>query len=210
MKLFDVKKIGVFCDDIKHKNETRKSGDTKVLVLRLRVDPFDHKLALALADVVRTTLFKLNHPDPQPHIRRCDFALGIERQQMEVFASSDTAKASIAFDHVKISGVYVRTKKDANGYVLVFDATFGPVADRELAYCEAWRGTQRSCSFDAAAPNLEFEGETDEDDDDEDEQPAARPPLQFDTEASGKPLEASAQEPARQLPRRNTTTRKPH
>lgn len=204
MKLFDVNKVGVFCDAIQHQNEKRKSGEVKVITLTLRVDPFDVKLALALADSVRNTLFKLNHPDPQPHIRRCDFALGVERQQLTVFASSDTVKASIAFDHVKISGVYVRTKKDANGYTLVFKATFGPVGDRELAYAEAWRLTQRSVSFDAAAPNLDFE---DGDDDDEEPEAPSRPAPMFDTDAGGKPLEAGA--PARQLPRRHPS-RQPH
>lgn len=210
MKLFDVNKVGVFCDAIKHHNEPRKSGDTKVITLTCRVDPFDSKLAVALSEDVRRTLFKLNHPDPQPHIRRADFTLGVERQQLLVFASSDTPMESIAFDHVKISRLYVRTKKDANGFVLVFDATFGPVGDRELAYVEAWRGTQRSITFEAAEPNLDFEEDGEQDDEDDEPSTKRQTPM-FDTTAAGQPLEAGASEPepARHLPRRNPT-KKPH
>ncbi len=194
MKLFSVTKVGVFLDTIKHHNETRKSGDTKVITLTCHVDPFDHKLALAMADVVRNTLFKLQHPDPQPHIRRCDFALGVDRQQLEVFASSDTQKASIALDQVKVSRIYVRASKDRNGYVCVFDATFGPVGKTELAYVEAWRGTQRSVTFEAAEPNLDFEEERrDDDEDDEAEDTGQRtlPAPEFETDGAGQPLEAA-------------------
>jgi hypothetical protein len=175
MKLFTTGKVGVFCDAIKHHNETRKSGDTKVITLTCRVEPFDVKLATSMAQAVRTTLFKLNHPDPQPHIRRCDFVLGLERQQLHVFASSDTKDASIVFDQVRISRTYARTQKDSNGYTLVFDATFGPVGKSELAYVEGWRGTQRSVTFEAAEPDLDFEVEADDDGDEDAD--AAQPGL---------------------------------
>lgn len=205
MQLFSVKKIGVFLDAIKHLNETRTSGEVKVITCTMRIEPFDAKLATALQDVVRTTLFRLHHPDPHPHILRCDFDLGCPRQVIEVFASSDTAKPSITFNQAKISRVYARTKKAANGYTLVFDATFGPVSKGELAYVEEWRGTQRACSFAEAEPSLEFEDDGAEDDEDE-RVSGGRPTPMFDTDGAGAPIDTAArpaadesrEEPARQ------------
>lgn len=169
MKLFSVGKVGVFCDAIKHHNETRTSGDTKVITLTCHVEPFDAKLATALDSVVRATLFKLNHPDPQPHIRRCDFVLSLERQQLQVYAAPDSPGKAIVIDQVRISRMYARKSKDANHYTFVFDATFGPVGKVELAYVEAWRGTQKFLTFEPAEPNLDFELASDANADDEDD-----------------------------------------
>jgi len=211
MKLFKVGKVGLFCDAITHATEKRDGDETKILVLTLRCQPFDAKLATAVADVVRQDLFKLNRPDPKPEIRRLEFALGVPRQILHVFASSDTPTASIAFDQVKISGTYARTEKDVNGYAFVFKASFGPCSKTELEYAEAWRLTQRFVSFEEAEPGLfsEGNGEDERDDDrpDQDEK-SRRPAPMFDTDAQrhvteveGEPVEVSpeleAAEPAR-------------
>jgi hypothetical protein len=229
VNLFSVKKIGVFCDGIRHHNETRKSGDVKVITLQLRVFPFDHKLATALADIVRNTLFKLNHPDPKLEIASVEFKLQTDRQQLLVFASTDTPEASICFDQVKIWHVRSKRRNDATVYALSFDATLGPVGDRELAYAEAWRGTQRAVTFNAAAPNLDFEEVDGGEDDDEADDDTTKTPLPFTggtcahgcrlgeacTECDGGTAIAAAapedeREAARTIPRRHAAgTKKP-
>jgi hypothetical protein len=165
MKLFSVKKVGVFLDTATHGTERRPDGETKILILNCRVQPFDAKLASAVSDVVRANLFKLNHPDPKPELRRVDFALGVPRQQLHVFASTDTTKATLMFDQVKVSGTYARTEKNVNGYAFCFRAAFGPCSDRELQYAEEWRLGHRFVSFETAEPGLfdEDEEETEAD-----------------------------------------------
>jgi len=163
-RLFDVAKVGCFCDAITHSMEKRRGEDVKVLTLTLRVSPFDAKLATAMPDGVKPTLFKLNSGDPKDTLRRADFALGLERQLCRVFAAPDTEEASIALDQVKIHGTYARTQKDRNGFDFVFKATFGPAGREELEYVQAWLLTQRFVPFEQAEPSMEFEddGEDDE------------------------------------------------
>lgn len=204
-RLFETGKIGSYLDSITHKLETRKDHDVKITELTLRVQPFDAKLASAMSAEVRSELFKLNHPDPKPILKRVDFALGVPRQQLQVFAAPDTSKASIVIDQVKVSGIYARTSKDSQGYTLVLKASFGPCSKEELEYVNDWFLGQRFVTFLEAEPSLDLDaGDPDEDD----ETPAAtRPAPMFETEADGRPLEAAAtgeaQEPARQLPRRH-------
>lgn len=200
VKFVDVGKVGCYCESITHSTEKRKDGEMKVLQLTLRVDPFDAKLASAVSQEVRQTLFKLSNTQPQAHLRKVHFGLGTPRQLLTVFATPDTVKASIALDQVRIGDVYARTSKDARGYVLVFKAIFGPPGAKELEYCEFWRNTMAFVTFTEAAANDAFNLEDPEEDGDEDEaddQPRLPEP-EFDTEPSGKPLEAAAdQEPAR-------------
>lgn len=168
-KLFDVKKIGLTCDTITHTTEKRQDGEIKVIQLRLRVAPFDSKLAAALHPDVRTTLFKLGHPDAHPHLARVNFSLGVPRQFMELYATPESPAATMGFDHVKITGVYARTQAGMNNmFVLAFDATFGPVSDKELGFCEAWRKTMKFGNFEEAEASDLFieEGEDDDDADD--------------------------------------------
>lgn len=163
--LFDVKKVGIFCDAIAHTSEKRQDGETKVVQLTLRVQPFDAKLAAAVRQDVRQTLFKLNTVEAQPHIDRVNFKLGVPRQDLELFASSDTRKASILLQGCKVSGVYARTEKDANMLAFVFKVSFGPASRDELEYVEDWRNGQRWVSFKESDPSLQFEEVGDEDDD---------------------------------------------
>lgn len=167
-KMFSVAKVGLTCDSVVHSTEKRKDGEQKVIVLTLRVQPFDRKLAVALNEEVMRTLFKSTTPDPQPHIARVNFLLGIPRQHLDCYATSDTKDPSRRLEFAKISGVYARTESGMQGYALVFKATFGPVSDKELGFVEAWRNGMKFVSFVEAEPNADFD-EVDHDDADEDD-----------------------------------------
>jgi hypothetical protein len=189
-RLFDVGKVGLYCEQIAHATEKRKDGEVKVIVLTLRVQPFDAKLATALHPDVRTTLFKLSHPDPHPHLTRVNFSLGVPRQSLDIYATPDTAKATMRLDHVKVTGIYARTEKGVTGFACVLKATFGPVSDKELGFVEAWRNGMKFVSFEEADRSAAFEDETpdeDPEDDDDDEQPAL-PVAEFETDANGQPI----------------------
>jgi hypothetical protein len=153
-RLFDVAKVGCFCDAIGHSIEKRRGEEVKILTLTLRVAPFDSKLATAMPDGVKATLFKLNSGDPKETLRRADFALGLERQLLRVYAAPDTHDASIALDQVKVTGTYARSQKDRNGYDFVFKASFGPCDKNELEYVQAWLLTQRFVTFEQAEPGM--------------------------------------------------------
>jgi hypothetical protein len=189
MRLFHVGKVGLTCDAIAHATEKRKDGEVKVIVLTLRVQPFDAKLATALHPDVRTTLFKLSHPDPHPHLARVNFSLGVPRQALDIYATPDTAKATMRLDHVKVTGIYARTQNGMTGYACILKATFGPVSDKELGFVEAWRNGMKFVSFEEAERSAEFEDEAPDDDeaDDDDDQPEL-PVAEFETDADGKPL----------------------
>lgn len=137
-RLFSTGKVGLFLDAYSGGTEKRKSGETKVVVLKLRVQPFDAKLAASIDDGVgdesnvRATLFKLGHPDPKAHLDRVNFRLGCQRQNLEIFASPDTEKSRLALPSVKISATYARTEKNVNGYAFCFSATYGPAGRTEL------------------------------------------------------------------------------
>lgn len=189
-RLFDIAKVGVFCDAISHTTEKRKDDpEVKVIQLTLRVQPFDAKLAGQVRTDVRQTLFKLNAPsEPQAHLARVNFGLGVPRQDLEIFASRDTDKASILLQQVKISGVYARTEKNVNGYAFVWKATFGPAGRQELEFVEAWRNSQRFVTFQESEQSLEFEAPDAEDDEDEhDEDQPELPEGEFETDADGLP-----------------------
>jgi len=208
MDLFDGTKVGMFLDSIVHATENRKGDQTKIVVLSMRLQPFDHKLAILLDQAVRNTLFKLNHPDPWPHIRRADFGLGVPRQNLTIFASSDTETSSIAVLQAKISGVYVRTQKDVDGFALVLKASFGPVDAHELAYVEEWRNGQRWVRFEESEPGL-FDGE-DTDLEASDDAPETRnAPMWTDDEAETQRPAAAAEDAdaARTVPRRGRKPR---
>lgn len=192
-KLFDVGKVGLTCDAVVHSTEKRKDGEVKVIVLTLRVQPFDSKLAAALHPDVRTTLFKLSHPDPQPHLSRVNFQLGVPRQSLDIYATPETAKATMRLDHVKVTGIYARTEKGVTGYACVLKAAFGPVSDKELGFVEAWRNGMKFVSFEEAEVSADFDDEAPDEDleDDEDDEQPRLPVPEFETDAGGQPLEAS-------------------
>jgi len=194
VKLFDVGKVGCYLEAITHKLETRRDSDVKVTELTLRVQPFEAKLATALSPDVRALLFTLNSGEPKPILRRADVALGVPRQDLEVFASTDTVTASIVIDHVKITGIYARADKKSRGFVLLFKASFGPCAKQELEYVNDWFLGQRFVSFEPAERSLEFEERGGADDEvTEADEKSRRPAPMFDTDAGGQVTEVEGQ-----------------
>ncbi len=186
-----VAKVGCYCESITHSTERRKDGEVKVIQLSLRVEPFDAKLATAIASSVRATLFKLSSAEPHDHLRRVSFGLGVNRQRLTVFATPDTQRATIALDQVKVSDVYARAAKDARTYALIFKAVFGPPGARELEFAEHWRNGMAFVTFEAAEPSADFDEPGDDEEEDDDNQ-LALPEPEFDTEADGRPVEADA------------------
>lgn len=221
-KLFSVPKVGLYLDGIVHSTERRKQGETKVLILTTILSPFDAKLATALDPVVRSTLFKLNNPEPHPHLRAVEFNLGalaLPRQRVHLFATPDTVKATTLIDQVRGAGLRVRTQKKATTFGLVLKLSFGPASSKELELVEHWRTTQRFATFEAAERDLELDPEDDEEEDEDDAPRRAGPMFDDDQRAldeKGRVVEGEEpptglaaaadtpdKEPARKLPPRN-------
>lgn len=184
-RLFSVAKVGVFVDDYGPAIEKRDGEETKVIQMKLRVQPFDAKLAAALDEGVggdsniRATVFSLNTGDPKPNFSRHDFHLNLERQNLELFASPDTEVARIVFHQAKISGTYVREQKDMNAMALCFKATFGPVGRDELEYVHSLHRSQTFITFHESEPMLAHVEEV-EDRADENDVAEERPAPMFD------------------------------
>lgn len=182
MKLFEVGKVGMFLDKWSPGVETRRGDEVKIVTLVLRVQPFTATLAAALEQKVRGTLFNLNSGEPQPHLKRVEFALGIPRQQLHIFASPDTKKASILFDQAKVFYTLARTEKDLNGFAFVVKTSFGPVGKLDLEYLQDWLLNQRFVTFEQAEPGLFPD---DADDYEPDEETHVRPAPMFDDDPTG-------------------------
>lgn len=179
-QLFAVNKVPLFLDSYRPGLEKRRGEDIKVLKLTLRLQPFDAKLARAVDDGVggdsnvRATLFKLNDAEAKPHLERIQFALGCQRQNLIVFASTDTEASRILFEQAKITGTYARTEKGVNDYAFVLNATFGPVGRDQLEYIHAWHLSQRAVTFEESEPLLEVEDDGEGDDEATDADEKAR------------------------------------
>lgn len=161
---FNGLKVGIFLDAVAPGTEKRKSGETKIVTLSCRVEPFTADLATAIDDGVhakhqiKPLLYNMTDAEPKSIVERLAVRLGCPRQRVLLFASSDTVKASLALQDVRVGGITVRTSKDANGYVLTFRASFGPVGKTELEYLHDWYLGQRFAVFSQAEPSLEFSG----------------------------------------------------
>ena len=167
-KLFEVGKIGAFLDAITHGSEKRPNdGRTKIVTCTLRVDPFDVTHALALDQRVRDTLYSLSTSEKRAHLRRAEFALGISRQNIHIFAAPDTAQASRVITQVAVKDFVAKIDKDKNHFSLTFKIAFGPVDRDELALIEDWRTTQRFLTFEEAEPSLAFDTDDDTQTDDD-------------------------------------------
>lgn len=124
--LFNRLKVGLFLDAVTPGTEKRKNGETKIVTLSCRVAPFTPALATAIDDgaqakhAIKPILYTLNEAEVKGIVDRVGFKLGFPRQRVLLFASSDTVKESIAFNHVQIGGITVRGSKDGGGYVLTF------------------------------------------------------------------------------------------
>jgi len=161
MQLFSVPKVGFFLDAITHGTETRNGDEVKIVTLTLRVPNMPAQLASAMPGPVRLALFKSTEGGtPRAHLKRVEFKLGVPRQELEVYASSDTEDPSINFDQAKVVGTVARVDKDDTNWTLLVKVSFGPVDKTELEYIEAWRLGQRWVTFYAAEAGL-FDGEDD-------------------------------------------------
>lgn len=211
--MFDAGKIGVFCDSITHSTEDRRGTETKIVVLGLRVDAFDPQLASALDQRVRNTLFRLDTTEPHAHVRRADFALGILRQNLHLFATPDTETASRMLSQVQITQVAAKVHKDRTAYVLTFKASFGPADKHELEFVEAWRNNQKFIRFERSEPGL-FEDIDETEGDDAADQPVinGRPEPMWDDgdqpAASAKPESDEARERGSRATARRGTRKK--
>jgi hypothetical protein len=157
MRLFETGKVGMFLDTFSPSTEKRTNGEVEVIVLSLRVQPFTSQLAASMDQKVRGVLFMLGgNAEPRKEIERVTFHLPLDRQFLQVFASSDTEKPSIAFDQVKVQSVSARIERGVDGYACLIKLAFGPASRDELAYINGWYKTQRSVTFDAAEPNLDY------------------------------------------------------
>lgn len=195
MKLFETGKIGCFLDVITHATEARREDEVKIVTLALRVQPFTAQMASAMADAVRPTLFRLNDGEPKDSLKRVDFALGVPRQNLTVFAAPDTAEPSIAFLQAKIAAVYARTEKGVRGYGLVVKVSFGPVGRTELEYIQDWHLGQRFVSFEEAEPALFDDADAEDDDDDAPAAPGPHAAPMFDDAGNETPAALAANRP---------------
>lgn len=128
--------------------------------------------------------------------------LGVPTQNLDIYTTPDTAKASIKLMQVKITGVRVKVDKDVNHYSLVFKASFGPAGKNELEFVEHWRNSQRFITFERVEPGLELD--TDEKDDDE--TPAKRPAPMWDD--GQQPQAAAESDDAREVGSKRPMRRK--
>lgn len=176
MNLFSVGKIPMYCEGITHRLESRKSGETKVVDLSLKIQPFNQQLASALDQdeygFVKRTLFKMASGDPVIGLRAVEFRLPADRQRLLCFAAPDTEQASICLDQVKVTKLRARASKDATGWTLYIGVSFGPLSKDELEYVNRFYTAQAFITWEAAEPSLEFDAEGKGDEDEEHERPA--------------------------------------
>lgn len=145
--------------------EKRRGEEVTVGVLTCRVQPFDSKLATSLDTGVggdsniRATIFNLNDADPRANFTGHEFKIGVPRQNLEIFASSDTERATFALTQVKITGgINVKIHSDnPNALTLTFRGKVGPLDHSELAKIQHWFRSERWVTFTEAEASLEFQ-----------------------------------------------------
>jgi hypothetical protein len=199
MDLFTVGKIPMYCEGITHRLETRKHGEVKVIDLSLKIAPFNAQLAAALDPdeygFVKRVLFKMNDGEPVVDLRAVEFRPPSDRQRVICYIAPDTDEGSICLDQVKVTKMRARSSKDANGWTLYVQISFGPVSPSELAFANEFYTGQRWLSWEAAEPSLAFG-----DDDDTDETQSSRPaPMFDDNDPNSMPVEGAE---ARTVPKR--------
>lgn len=193
MDFFTVGKIALYCESIAHRIEGRSSGQTKVVDLALKVEPFTNQLAAAMDDEyahVKRLLFKLGDGSPVRDMRSIEFRPPFERQNLIVFATPDTTEPSICLPQAKITKLRARSKKDGDGWVLYLYVSFGPVSKTELEFVNDWYTQQRFVTFEQAEPSLEFEDEDGERLTESDEKARQAAPM-FDDQGDETPDEDS-------------------
>lgn len=210
MDLFTVAKIPMYCESIAHRMEKRKDHDVKVVDLALKIQPFTPQLAAALNQdeygFVKRTLFKMSNGDPTVDLRSVEFRPPSDRQDLLCFAAPDINNKSISLTHAKITKIRARSSKDANGWVLYVNVSFGPLSKEELMWVNDFYTAQSFITFRESEPSLEFT----DDDSDADAEPdgGGRPAPMFDDDAADSmPVEGrTAREVgARTIPKRRAT-----
>jgi hypothetical protein len=170
MNLFTVPKIPVYCEGITHRLETRKSGETKVVDLTLKVQPFTGQIASALDPseygFVKRVLFKMDSGDPTVDLRAAEFTPPGDRQRLTCFATADSVEPSIVLDQVKVTKLRARRGKEAHGWTLYIGVSFGPLDRNELEYVNRFYTTQGFLTFEEAEPSLDFQEDGDDEADD--------------------------------------------
>jgi hypothetical protein len=163
MRLFDDDAIGCYLDHIDHRVEKAKDGqEYKLVVLRLRVQPFTPELAVSLDPDVRALLFSMGDATPKPKLKAVSFALTIPKQQLTI-APLPELDGSLVLGDCAITNVRARTEKGVDGFGLVFYVSYGPASPRELEYVCDWLTQQRFVSFHPQQPALDFAGKREPD-----------------------------------------------
>lgn len=199
MKLFSTGKTGVFLESLTHRMEKRKSGEVKVEVLSCAISPLTVQLAGAIDESVRGALYRrTDGAEPHHHVGGIDFRLAMERQDIEVFTTPDTEKASIVLDQVKIEKLRARLHKDSNAYTFTFKAVFMAGA-KQAEFVRNWLYSQRFLSFNLSEPDLDL---IDTDDEADEEPETMRPAPMFDDDPEQKELVGAATATGRAAPDR--------
>lgn len=160
MQLFEMPKIGVFCDSFKPRIQKKRDHEIKLVDVTLRIEPLTSEQAATVGGngFVKKSLFNLSHGTVVPNIKMVAFDVEVPRQQIHVFAAPDVEQPSFVFDQVDITNLRAKMAK-AQRWSFVFHATFGPVSKQEFEGLNAWFSTQRFLTFKEASPTLEFGGE---------------------------------------------------
>lgn len=204
-RLFSVNKVGTFVDSYSPAIEKRRGGEVSVLKVKMRIEPFDARLASALDDGVggdsniKATIFQLTNGEPKKGFTRHDFKLPLPRQTVEIYATPDTEQCRVALAQGKVTGTYVRSEKDTNAMALVLNFVFGPVGRDELELIHQLHRQQAWLNFLEAEPLLdeEIDDADDEDGDadadgDEEAQPMFPGQMIGDPPAETPSMEATA------------------
>jgi hypothetical protein len=164
MRFFDDDGIGCYLDDIGHRVEKTKDGNSehRVVDLTLRVQPFDAELAGSLDPDVRALLFTMGDGTPKPKLKAATFALTVPLQQLAIRLVPELPER-VLFDACTIRGVRARTQKDLDGFALVFRVSYGPASPADLLYVTDWLTQQRFVTFHPQQPALDFAGKAEPD-----------------------------------------------
>lgn len=163
MRLFDMDAVGVFLDTYSPRGEKTTEGETAVLDLTLRVQPFTPALATSFDTRVRAKIFSLSEATQDPMIAELKLR-GIDppKQDVTVFLLPENKRAAVAFFDVECSDFRVRAEKGVDGYALVFYATVGPLGAEELEEIYKWHRQQRFLTFNKSQSVLNFEAKSED------------------------------------------------
>lgn len=207
MDLFTVGKIPMYCESISHRLERRKDSEVKVVDLALKVTPFTPQLAAALNQdeygFVKRTLFKMSDASPTVDLRSVEFRPPSDRQDLHCFAAPDVSRESIRITHAKVTKIRARSSKDANGWTLYINVSFGPLDKNELAWINDFYTGQSFISWSESEPSLMFNDEGDDADVEPDG--GGRPAPMFDDDAVDSMPVHGAEDAVRHLPKRRAS-----